>query len=695
MTFLSPWLLFGLLGAAIPIFLHLLKRNNPKIIKFPAIEFLRRAEKRVARRLRAKQLLLMAVRVALCVTLALALSRPMFDAKVGAASEVASDGRPLVFVLDASYPMGYRLSGERLLDRARRVFEESLDHLGQTAPAALVIAGDEIEVPTAAPTLEFSLLRQAVRSAKLGTHPSRVKEALGLAVGLLPAGGRVILLSHPGTQVSDFISESQDSHEFLRIDLANGEPLQNHALLEATAERARELGAGQWRISGRVANFSTEPAKSLSLALKIKGTEVARGLLDLEPGEIQTKIFYARLSESEAIEAELALEPDNLTADDTRPILIDAAPPIHVLAVNGDPNENPYLDELFYTEKALTSGTLHSIDITIVDESAFEEADFKPFDVILMANVNDVSRETSRKLNAFVQAGGGLFLAVGSRTSPSKWNAMLGELLPRRLRDLRRAGDIASTTEGGDARATRITGLPSEHPILSPFGPRSSLTETKIERYVLLEPAPDAKGEVLLTLDDGAPLLITKPYGAGEVALLTCSLDRDFGDLPIRPDFLPLLQRSVHFLAGRQEGASQAVLVGQPAAIRGVTSEIHRVFISTPAGERHSSERPHNGAWQFTHTDVPGIYRVSPPPPSTLNLPGFVVALDALQGDLRAQQLEKSEDSQKSGASLEESFPTECWHWALLMLFLWLLIEAVLLMRLPDSEKRLSEKENA
>ena len=113
MTFLAPFMLLGLFAVAIPPILHLLNRKEAKPVTFPAMEFLRRAYRKTARRLKMKQWLLLALRMLLFAALALALSRPLWVSQTtdhASGLSAASVQGAHVIVIDQSYPMGYELS---------------------------------------------------------------------------------------------------------------------------------------------------------------------------------------------------------------------------------------------------------------------------------------------------------------------------------------------------------------------------------------------------------------------------------------------------------------------------------------------------------------------------------------------------------------------------------------------------------
>ena len=77
---LSPWFLAGAVAAALPIVLHLLKRNPDVRVKFAAVALLREAPAESADRRHLRELLLLALRVAVLLLLAVAFARPFLPA---------------------------------------------------------------------------------------------------------------------------------------------------------------------------------------------------------------------------------------------------------------------------------------------------------------------------------------------------------------------------------------------------------------------------------------------------------------------------------------------------------------------------------------------------------------------------------------------------------------------------------------
>lgn len=80
MTFLNAAILFGLGLTAIPVILHLLLRNKPKKLPFPALRLLMLSKKSNTRRMKLKHLWLLLLRILLIALIVFALARPTLPA---------------------------------------------------------------------------------------------------------------------------------------------------------------------------------------------------------------------------------------------------------------------------------------------------------------------------------------------------------------------------------------------------------------------------------------------------------------------------------------------------------------------------------------------------------------------------------------------------------------------------------------
>src|SRR5258708_20662936 len=113
LAFANPLYLWGLLATALPILVHLFNQRRPRPLAFGAIDFVLRSQRQKARRLRLRQILLLALRCLLIAAVALALARPSLKPPGGEAAQT-SGPRAAARVLDAvpsmRYPVGTPLS---------------------------------------------------------------------------------------------------------------------------------------------------------------------------------------------------------------------------------------------------------------------------------------------------------------------------------------------------------------------------------------------------------------------------------------------------------------------------------------------------------------------------------------------------------------------------------------------------------
>lgn len=143
MSFIHGYLLAGLLLVGLPVLLHLIMRQKPRPLQFPAFRFLRQRHVINRRKIRLQHLLLLLLRMAVIAGLCLALARPRV-----AADRVASlfnNERPVaaVLIFDTSASMEYSAAGRTLLEEARQRAGELLDEMDPNSQIVLLDSGDD------------------------------------------------------------------------------------------------------------------------------------------------------------------------------------------------------------------------------------------------------------------------------------------------------------------------------------------------------------------------------------------------------------------------------------------------------------------------------------------------------------------------------------------------------------------------
>jgi multisubunit Na+/H+ antiporter MnhB subunit len=97
--------------AVVPLIIHLVMRQTPKRIVFPALRLLQQRHQRSTKRLKVKNWLLLLARMALVALMALALARPALNARVPLGDREVPTA--LAMIIDTSLSMGYVEQGKR------------------------------------------------------------------------------------------------------------------------------------------------------------------------------------------------------------------------------------------------------------------------------------------------------------------------------------------------------------------------------------------------------------------------------------------------------------------------------------------------------------------------------------------------------------------------------------------------------
>src|SRR6266576_318698 len=316
-TFLHPLALAGLAAAAIPALLHLLQRRTPPEVEFPALRYLTEAERRSARRLRLRHVLLLLLRTALIAALALAAARPLVPARAGGAHQTTA----LVVILDNSPSAGAVVEGRAVLDRLRVVARASL---GGAAP------GDRLWLMLADGVLRSGSregLVAAVDSATPGERRLDLVDAVTRAARLVeaePLPGREVHVVSDLQRTALGEGRAEVPSGVLVLALAPAGPAPANRGLAAVDVLD---GAVRVNVSG------TAGAGPGPLVVTLGGRPVARTLA--QPGATLT--LPLPVTAPGWWLGEAALDPDELRADDRRPFVRRVAPPARVTAAAAGP----------------------------------------------------------------------------------------------------------------------------------------------------------------------------------------------------------------------------------------------------------------------------------------------------------------------------------------------------------------------
>ncbi len=607
LSFLVPLFLLGLAGIAIPVILHLTRRQRRNVVPFPSLMFLEMIPFREQRRRRIQHWLLLSLRALALGLLAIAFARPFMD-RTGQAAGAGRGPREVVVLLDRSYSMAIGDEFSRAKVRARQAFDE----LGPLDRASLVAFGQGADVLVRS-TSDPARLSSALDTLRVGSGTTRYGPALKVAQTILeeselPAGEVVL--------VSDFQKNGWTGDE--GVHLPAGTVLTPASVAEEISENVmvgdvslpRQAVSGRERVraTARIVRQGGEAPRAVPVTLELDGQDLQTRSVTLQPNGSASVTFDPFTLSAEHTRGSVRVPDDALEADDARYFALSPGGALSILLVEGVRAET---NASLYLQRALGISDQGRFDLHVRRGDAVRPSDLRGAGVVILNDVR-LDGASAERLTSFVEGGGGLLVVLGE---DAIWPASAAGLLPGRI------GPVEDRAEG---RGGRLGYLAYDHPVFEVFsGPRGGdFTDARFYRARALTPTDSA--EILARFDDGSVALAEARRGSGRVLVWTSTLDSFWNDLALQPVYLPFVHRLVEYLSGRVEAlpwltAGQVVDLADPASLEaaGAGSDDaasiepdEDLVVLTPSGA--SVSMPASDGHRYLPLDERGFYTVRP-----------------------------------------------------------------------------------
>ncbi|MDE0348517.1 MAG: BatA domain-containing protein [Gammaproteobacteria bacterium] len=580
MTFVAAPLLLGLILVAVPLWLHRTHREAPRR-GFSSLFLMRAAEEPVHAERTLRYLVLLALRCALLAAAALAFAGPVLSGLLredGGASEGDEARVPLV-VLDRSLSMA---RADVWDDALRRV-----ERLAADGPAVLVGAGAELELLTAA---RRSISPEAARLG-YGGLVSRVaavaanlpREGTGFALHLISdfqasavpdrfnaliEGAALPLIVHP-------VGGTEDNWAVESLQLSGDEAI---ARIASHADTRREAG----------------------VVLRV-GEVLAGRTTRVLPARARTEVRFTLPPDTQAAldtEVVVSLEsPDALPADDRARAVLRARRSGSALAIVASRDAAAE-----YVAAAADAAGLPFAPTRVGGRRGSEDWP-AGVELVALLDPGGLSADVSRRVSRLLAGGGGVLLAVGPRTAGAGVLPVIEQAVERTVR-----------ADAGDARVV----------VEDPGHPAAGDGWRDVAVFRSVVPVEPTAGEVILSLQDGRPLLTEYRIGPGRVLVLYTALNREWTSLVVRPAFVRFVADALRYL-GNDLGALEAV-AGAALYVPAASVQVFDADGARVLGLASTADRP------TVRLAEPGFYTVRTPGRSTL----LAVNVDPRESDLRA-----------------------------------------------------------
>ena len=153
MSFLNASLLFGAAAFAIPLVIHLLNRSRFERIDWGAMHFLEEALRSNSRRIEWQKWLLLLIRCAIPICLALCMARPLLRDSLIANSLPGTQSIATCIIIDNSLSMEAKqnkppMQASSLFDLAKQTAIELIESSTRNSRWAVQVLGVDAESPT-------------------------------------------------------------------------------------------------------------------------------------------------------------------------------------------------------------------------------------------------------------------------------------------------------------------------------------------------------------------------------------------------------------------------------------------------------------------------------------------------------------------------------------------------------------------
>ena len=735
MTFLNAALAFGAAAFAIPLVIHLLNRRRFRTVEWGAMHLLESVVRTNHRRFRLDRWLLLLVRCAIPVLLALCLARPVLTSILfGGTGGLRGDAPvSLVILLDDSYSMDAAAGEARRFDTALSAASELVAAAARGADVAVIRTGGRPAPLLPGPVFDRAAVRRRLADVAPTHGPADTAAALDAALatlaGMSHADRELVVLSD--FQPADWAWADGDAANTLRRRVEAAEfppaltlirtagPLPTavnpstapNLSVDAVRFPDRTPGVGQsLAVRAVVRNHGDAAVDGARVAFRVDGAEAGVSSVAL-PADGTAQVLFPHAFDTPGphrLEVAVSHPGDPLPADDAYRAVVDVSDPVPVLLVDGAPGRGPLEGETDYLAVALTPFTFGRerpadlFETRTVPVDRFTPDLLPDARLVVLANVPRLSDEQLAALTEWVTGGGAVLVTAGDRLDLAWHRDRLHDggdgLLPAAW------GESAGGESGErDDRTARVVAGRFEHPALAYFNDpgRGDPSAATVRRWYRLEMngggAEANRPVVAARLDTGDPLLVERRFGKGTVLQWATTVDADWTDLPLQPVFVPLVQQLVTAAATRT-APPRNVAAGDPIVTPlpdGADAD-GTVAVETPDGRRRTATVSVEGDARFARFDdtrEPGFYAMTLPGASA-EVVRFAAETDRGESDLATMNGERlAALAERLGAERVESAADylarddlrrhgrEVWKWLLAGLLACLFLELVLQQR--------------
>ncbi|HUG68029.1 MAG TPA: BatA domain-containing protein [Pirellulaceae bacterium] len=633
MSLLAPLYFLGLAAVSLPILFHLIRRTPRGRQQFSSLMFLTPSPPRLTRRSRIENWLLLLLRAAALILLAMAFARP-FLRQIANLSLDTVRGRRVAILLDTSASM----QREGVWRQAITKLNSTLDKLDPADEVALYTFDGEVNavVPFAEQAaLHRESTREIVRQQAAELSPSWRHSALGTALVTI---AEELTLS---TDESNALAVSQimiisDMQQGMDLQAVQGYEWPEEVCVAVEAIDPADPSNGTLSllrtedetesadtVRVRVANSSDSLVDQYHVGWalptsQVGGRDPSHKAVPIYVPAGQSRVVQLPRPSARESSDRLELTGDNALFDNMFYVVPQIQDEVELVYIGSDKQDDP-AGLQYYLHLALSETPQRKVHLAM--QRSDEPLASLTSDTRLAVLTSPLTEAGFQQLNAYVQAGGSALVVPTTADAAAALAANFDEIdyVP----------GVAGSREGD---YLMLVDIDFTHPLFKPFATARYSDFTKIhfwnhQRFQLIS---EHTAHVLANFDNGDPALWQYTIGDGKLYVLASGWHPDDSQLALSTKFVPLLSTMLDQAAGSP--------VEMPSFVVGdavpMPHDTKSYSVGKPDGEQ--TELSEEDRW-FRETDQPGIYEIQGGPVSVR----FAVNVMSRESDTAMMDIEQ------------------------------------------------------
>jgi len=692
MTFLVPLFLTALLAVAIPIIIHLLNLKKPERVAFSTLSFFKELQKSTIRRLKIKRFLLLAIRLAMIILLALALARPYL---FPSGFSFTSSG-PVLYALLIDNGIGMlRIDANGPYINQAREIAQGIAQNGRSTDRFLIYNthGELIRSGILNQDQAIEVIESLEVSAKGGFSSSRWVSMANMMDSWIGDSRVIFRITTDNMAALESgkitIPESLIARAPVNYVLIGDAEVSNTAVssLKTTGTSA---GVGRpMELEVQVTNFGSQPATNQFISLESEGKLVGQYQSTIEPGETDSYYFEIIPSHQGDITGRVILEGDIFPADNIHYFSISVPESRKILMISENQQSASYLSAVLTAAEQI-QGQIEITEILISEYSTISDLD--AYQSVVLNGVSRVPDDLQEQLVRFIQTGNGLVFYPSQSGDIPSYNRFFSRMNAGEITGL--LGDYGSFQS-----LTRVDRIREGHPIINDIFDKQldedvRVTLPSIYYYFRHNTTATSQGIPILRTALEDAILTEFRFGNGRILISALGTDPGWSAFPGSTLFAPIYYRTILYASAAGSAEQLHHTLGNT-----FSQELRMADVGITIRNAENMFLPElnptiSGLTRIRYEGVewsPGLYEITSQTNSRILAVNFDISesnFDALstsdiEGNLK-EIFDQLEIFEVAGSSLNmvqneiasAGFGIEIWYWLILFALILMLLES-------------------